>query len=688
MSRQIPLRSPPNRLPSRQPARWLHGLLAALALLAPGLDLRAQEAAALAATPPGAPAPQSPYFQVSDDSGLDRFPLKETRVTAEVNGVIASVHVHQVYKNEGNKPLNAKYVFPGSTGAAVNGMLMTIGERRIRAQIKEKEQAQAMFAAAKAAGQTASLLAQKRPNVFSMDVANIAAGTAVDVELDYTEFLTSTDGEYQFTYPGVVGPRYGGGAGSADLPVAWVSNPYLHSGEVDPASFDITVQLKSAIPVHDVRCATHRILTRWDGSEGGTVSLDEPQHTAGNRDFVLRYRLQGNAIVTGLTRYSRGGEHYFMLLAEPPARTSAEAVPPREYVFIVDVSGSMNGFPLDTARSLVTKLLAGLRPQDRFNILFFAGGSRLLAPASLPATPENVANAQQMMKEASGGGGTELLPALERALDLPAQEGSSRNLVLVTDGYVDMESSAFRLVDEKLGHANLYAFGIGSSVNRFLIEGIAKLGHAESFVVSNEEDAAREAARFQEYVGSPLMTGITVAGKGVELYDLEPRNQPDLLARRPVLVMGKYRDAHRGAGIELGGVTGAGRQAWNFALDESGKDESLPILWARKRLERLYVFPDAQATSREEIKALGLKYSLLTSATSFIGIDERLPTGDVEPATDVKQPLPLPEGVANTAVGESLTPAPEPEWPALVAWCVLLLGLRHVRNLHRARAGG
>jgi len=673
MSRPIPLR------------RLLTGLLTTFALLAPGLDLRAQEAAPTAAT---TPAPASPYFQVSDDSGLDHFPLKETRVTAEVNGVIASVHVHQLYRNEGNKPLNAKYVFPGSTGAAVNGMVMTIGERRIRAQIKEKEQAQAMFAAAKAAGQTASLLAQKRPNVFSMDVANIAAGSTVDVELDYTEFLNAIDGEYQFTYPGVVGPRYGGGAGGADLPVAWVGNPYLHAGEVDPASFDITVQLKSAIPVHDVRCVTHRILTRWNGAEGGTVSLDEPKNVAGNRDFVLRYRLQGNAIVTGLTRYSWGGEHYFMLLAEPPQRIAAEAVPPREYVFIVDVSGSMNGFPLDTARSLVGRLLAGLRPQDRFNILFFAGGSRVLAPASLPATPENLASAQQMLKEASGGGGTELLPALERALDMPAAEGTSRNLVLVTDGYVDVESSAFRLVDGKLGHANLYAFGIGTSVNRYLIEGLAKLGHAESFVVSNEEDAAREAARFQEYVGSPLMTGITVTGKGVELYDLEPRNQPDLLARRPVLVMGKYQHAKSGAGIELGGVTGAGRQAWNFALDGSSKDESLPILWARKRLERLYVFPDAQATSREDIKALGLKYSLLTSATSFIGIDERLPTGDVEPATDVKQPLPLPEGVANTAVGESLTPAPEPEWPALVAWCVLLLGLRHVRNLHRARAGG
>jgi Ca-activated chloride channel homolog len=95
------------------------------------------------------------------------------------------------------------------------------------------------------------------------------------------------------------------------------------------------------------------------------------------------------------------------------------------------------------------------------------------------------------------------------------------------------------------------------------------------------------------------------------------------------------------------------------------------------------VFPNASKDARAEILSLGLKYSLLTSATSFVGIDEQLPTGDGEPATDVKQPLPLPAGVSNAAVGEQLTPAPEPEWTVLVAWCVLLLGLRHARKFYR-----
>ncbi|MBS0389478.1 MAG: trypsin, partial [Proteobacteria bacterium] len=351
---------------------WLRYVPAILALLAPGIGSTAPPETGI--------APQSPYFQVSDDSGVDHFPLKETRVTAELNGVIASVHVHQRYRNEGTKALNAKYIFPGSTGAAVNAMVMTIGDRRIRAQIKEKEQAHKLFEAAKAAGQTASLLAQKRPNVFSMDVANIAPDSEVEVELDYTEFLSASDGEYQFVYPGVVGPRYGGGAEAIDLPTAWVSNPYLRAGESGPSTFDINVTLNSPLPLHDVQCATHKILTRWNGAHSGTISLDEPRQSAGNRDFILRYRLADDAIVSGLTRFSAGGENYFMLQAEPPQRPGTAEIPAREYLFILDVSGSMSGFPLDTARSLIGRLLAGLRPRDSFNILFFAGGSTTLAP--------------------------------------------------------------------------------------------------------------------------------------------------------------------------------------------------------------------------------------------------------------------------------------------------------------------
>jgi Ca-activated chloride channel homolog len=648
----------------------------------------------LAATPAGAEdgalnesalkeSAQSPYFAVDIDSGLDQFPMKETRVTARLNGVIASVHVRQRYRNEGTTPINAKYIFPGSTRAAVNAMTMSIGDRRLVAKIKEKEQARQIFNAAKAAGQTASLLSQKRPNVFSMDVANIAVGTDVVVEMDYTEFLTANEGVYEFMYPGVVGPRYGGDAGAAAI-----SNPYLKKEQYKDSSgratFNISVELASPIAVHDLQSPTHQVTTRWTGATAATVNLNESLQTAGNRDYVLHYRLQDNAIVSGITRFSSGADSYFMLQAEPPKRVSRAELPARDYVFIVDISGSMDGFPLNTAKVLIEKLLAGLQSRDSFNILFFAGGSQVLAPQSLPATPENIALAMQMLARMSGGGGTELLPALRQALAMPVAEGTSRSMVVITDGYITAEGAAFRIVDENLGNSNLFAFGIGSSVNRFLIEGLAKVGRAEAFVVSSEMDAAREAERFRNYISAPVLTDIKVSGTGVELYDTEPVAQPDLLAERPVLVLGKYRNAKAGASIELTGVSGAGAQSWKFALGNADKDRSLPLLWARKRLERLYVFPNAAEDSRQEILALGLKYSLLTSATSFIAVDEVV-SNPTKLATDVKQPLPLPAGVSNSAVGSELQPAPEPEWLLLGLWCSMLLVLRQLsRRFARA----
>jgi Ca-activated chloride channel family protein len=659
--------------------RWLIPALILLGFLALGLDVHATVVEPDPAT--------APYFHVNEaGTGVDRFPMKETRVTATLNGVIASVKVRQRYRNEGTVPINAKYVFPGSTRAAVNGMVMRIGSRRITAQIREKEEALKIFEAAKSAGQTASLLAQKRPNVFSMDVANIGVGEDVEVELEYTEFLTPTDGVYEFVYPGVVGPRYGGDATHSREEVTWVGNPYLEEGKPDTTRFDIAVDMTSPLAIQEVQSKTHRLFSTWKGQKIVQITLDEPRETAGNRDFILQYRLQGEQIVSGLTRFRVGGESYFMLQAEPPARVTAAELPLRDYVFIVDVSGSMSGFPLDTAHSLIAKLLSHLTVQDRFNILFFAGGSSVLSPHSLPVTPQNISLAEEMLGRLSGGGGTELLPALEQALAMPVKEGVSRSLVLVTDGYISAEDAAFRLVDDHLSDSNLYVFGIGSSVNRFLVEGLAKVGRAEAFVVTDEADAQREAERFRRYVSAPVLTDISVTGRNLEIFDMEPRTQPDLLADRPVLVIGKYRKAKWNAAIELSGVSGTGKQQWVFELDGSPKDRNLPLLWARKRLERLYVFPNAAVDSREEIRAIGLKYSLLTSATSFVGVDEQLPTGD-GPATDVKQPLPLPAGVSNAAVA-SLTPAPEPSFLGLVAWCALLLGLHVVCSIRRSRSGG
>ncbi len=533
----------------------------------------------------------APYFFVEGgDPTVDRFPLASTHVDVAVSGVIADVRVTQVYTNEGSRPINARYVFPASTRAAVNGLRMTLRDQVIEAQIQERKQAQQTFEVAKREGRTATLLEQERPNVFTMNVANVLPGDRIEVMLRYTELLVPTEGKYEFVFPTVVGPRYANASASADPASAFVSTPTLHAGAPPPAMLTIAGAISAGMPIRDVTSTTHALTGGFSREGVYRFELDGDAAPAANRDFVLGYRLTGGAIQSGLSLFDAGAEKFFLLLVEPPARVAPEAMPPREFVFIVDVSGSMMGFPLDTAKRLIQKLAATLRPIDKFNVLLFSGGSLLLSPVSLPATSENVVNALWTIDHETGGGGTELLPALEQALTLSREPGLSRTFLVITDGYVAADDAALGLVASHLGEANVFAFGIGSSVNRHLIEGLARAGQGEAFVLTSEDAAEETAARFAAYVATPVLTDVRVRAEGFDAYALEPRAIPDVLASRPVVVVGKWRGEPRGT-LVLTGVSGSGSFERRFDVARAAplvpENRALPFLWARTRIAAL-----------------------------------------------------------------------------------------------------
>ncbi len=644
------------------------GRLAIAAILCTALALWGGTAAS--AQPENAEKTLSPYFLVkSDDPETDRLPLKSTAADVAIAGVIADVTVTQIYENEGSRPLEAIYVFPASTRAAVHGMKMTIGERTIVAEIRERERARQEYEAAKEAGKSASLLEQQRPNVFQMNVANILPGDTIRVELRYTELLVPTDGVYEFVYPTVVGPRYSELPDTAEMAgssESWVQNPYLQEGEAPPYDFGFEAAISAGMPIAEVTCPTHETDIRFSGPAVAEVRLKETGKTGGDRDVILKYRLNGGQIQTGLLLYGGEAENFFLLMMQPPRRVETAAIPPREYIFIVDVSGSMRGYPLNTAKTLLRDLIGNLRPTDRFNVLLFAGGSRILNERSVLATEGNIGRATSFIDNQRGGGGTQILPAMERALNLPAEGAVSRSMVVVTDGYVRVEAEAFDLIRNHLGEANLFAFGIGSSVNRFLIEGMARVGMGEPFVVTKPAEAAEKAARFREYIRSPVLTDIRLDFDGFTVYDLEPPSIPDLLAQRPLIAFGKWRGEAKGT-VRLGGVTG-GDAPYSADLDvgrfrPDPTHAGLRYLWARKRISLLSDYHQVShgEETAGEITQLGLKYNLLTAFTSFVAVDSRVRTG--EKATTVKQPLPLPQGVPGSAVGgvaRTLSAAPMP----------------------------
>lgn len=649
----------------------------------------------------------APYFYVeTQDGSSDPFPLKQTNVTVDINGMIADIHVMQTYANEGTNPLNASYVFPASDKVTVHGMQMQIGNQLVTAQIKEKEEAQNEFEEAKEEGKSASLLEEERPNVFTMNVANIMPQDTVSIDLHYTELITPTEGTYQFVYPTVVGPRYVSPAidenGERE---EWTQTPYLHEGVQPKDKYDIRVSISAAVPITELTSSSHQINVAWNENTTAVVSLADASDYAGNRDFILDYKMMGEDISTGMMLNKGETENFFMLMIQPPERYETEDIPPREYIFVLDISGSMRGYPLDTAKKLIGNLVSGLRETDTFNLILFAGDAYQMSQQSVSATQENIKRATRLIDYQEGSGGTELAPALKDAIAVPAEENVSRSIVVITDGYISDETEIFELIHENTGKADFFPFGIGSSVNRYLIEGIAKTGQGEAFIVTDEEQAAKTAEQFKTYIQSPVMTDIQVQFEGFAVYDVEPAVLPTLFAQRPIVLLGKWQGDPGGA-VTITGKTGNGDYQQTVAIaqtapsvDEETADstpvksvsavtlesDALRYLWAQKRVERLtnYGLNKDNPDIKEEVTQLGLTYNMLTPYTSFIAVVETIRNPDGN-ATDTNQPLPLPLEVSDFALGGYMLGS-EPTQALLAGVILFLVMIQFARAQKRKR---
>lgn len=597
--------------------------------------------------------------------GAPAFDRSELAVVAtdtqvDVAGVVARVVVRQTYFNASSKPIDATYVFPGSTHAAVDGLTMQIGDRRIEAKVKTREKARQTFERAKTEGKTATLLEQHRPNVFSSSVSNLMPGDRIDVTLYYTELLVPEERVYEIVLPQIVAERFG------DAPWNGASHRTSRSR--------VEVNVDAGMPIQQMHVPSHDTAARVRGHEG-YVRIDAPDGFA--EDVVVRYRLAGDRIQTGLLLDEHADGGTFLLMMQPPERLAPNAMPPREYVFVVDVSGSMNGFPLEVATHLLESIVAGLGPMDRFNVVCFASSNAVLFDRSMPATRDTLAQARSLLSTYPSGG-TQLGAALDRALSLPRDEGVATSFVVITDGFITAERSAFDLIRDHRGDANVFALGIGTNVNRHLVEGIAKVGGGHPFIVTSAADAEHEADRLLAYVRSPVLTDIRVAFDGLDAYDLEPPAVPDLFADRPIVVFGKYRGAPKGR-VEVTGRGGVGEKfARTLALERTGeKNVAIEKLWARSRIEqlslRLGLIGDQSAG--DAIEALGLEHNLLTERTSFVAVDHT-----------VRNParVAAPRTVAYGAGHISGTPELDPG--AAAGALLLLAGLVAMRLDRRRRA--
>lgn len=656
-SRGISYLVPPQSLPSPNEELWI--------IQKPAADVKPQPgmipgSGTLVTTPPGS-------------SQIVPVPLQHTDVNASIAGYIATVDVRQQFHNPYAGKIEAVYVFPLPSNAAVNEFLMTVGERTIRGIIRERQEAEKLYAEARGQGYVASLLTQERPNVFTQKVANIEPGKRIDIDIKYFHTLNYDDGWYEWAFPMVVGPRFNPpgstdgigavGQGSRGASGQKTEVQYLRPEQRSGHDINLSVALDAGVAVERVECKRHKVSVQRDGPNKARVTLDAGDRIP-NKDFVLRYQVAGRQVKGSLVaqrdKDGRGG--YFTLMLFPPADVSDLPRQPLEMVFTLDVSGSMMGKPLEQSVAAMRYALAHMGRDDTFQVVRFAGDAEQLAPAPVPATPQNVKRALAYVQQTQAGGGTMMLRGIQRSLEPPQDRDRPRFVAFLTDGYIGNEAEILSALHQSLNGARVFSFGVGSAPNRYLLDAMAKLGRGAAAYLSLNDSADAVMAQYFERISHPALTDVAVDFGPMGVTDVFPRQVPDLFVGRPVILTGRYT-GELPKTVMVEGRVGGETKRFPVPVDADNpaavETRALPLVWARMKIaelaERAITQPNADLA--QEVRQVAMEYGLMSSFTAFVAVDSLTRTAG-EFGTTVNVPVPVPDGVRyDTTVQERAQPA-------------------------------
>ena len=584
-------------------------------------------------------------------------PLKHTDVKASVVGYIATVDVQQQYHNPYNEKIEAVYVFPLPQNAAVNEFIMTIGQRRIRGIIRERQEAEQIYRQARAQGYVASLLTQERPNVFTQAVANIEPGSQIDIDIRYFNTLDYRDGYYEFVFPMVVGPRFNppgysdgiGAVARGDIGTSGQRTEvqYLRPEQRSGHDIALSVSIDAGVPIENVDSRNHKISTRKLSPEKIEVALD-PGDSIPNRDFVLRYQVGGKTTKPALIAQHDGSGGYFTLMLFPPLALRDLPRQPLEFVFTIDVSGSQSGRPLEQEKAAARYALTHMGPDDTFQVIRFGNTAQKLFPDPQPANAANVRNALGWIDGFDATEGTMLIDGIHASLLFPHDQSRTRYVAFMTDGYIGNDTEAIAEAHRCLGPARLFSFGVGQATNRYLLDGLARTGRGAVAYLGLNDDANAVMARYFERISHPALSDISIDWGGSRVHDVFPAQVPDLYVGRPVILSGRF-EGELSKSILLRGRIAGHEQQIEVPVeqaDSKGGTKSLPAVWARMKIADL-----ADRAAFEggidlpaQVRQLAMEYNLMSAYTAFVAVDSMTRTSGDHGIT-VGVPVPAPEGV-------------------------------------------
>lgn len=626
-----------------------------------------------AGTVPVKPGAQIPVFKGAGSGMLESItkdgkkigcPLKHTDVSAKISGHVSRVTVKQVFANPFKDKIEAVYTFPLSDTGAVDDMLMKIGERTIHGTIKKKEEARHIYERAKAAGHVAALLDQERANIFTQSVANIEPNKEIEVTISYVDLLPYEAGTYTFAFPTVVGPRFI--PGTQKVPdAAKITPPVAAEGERAGHDISINVSIDSPVAVNSVHSQLHQVTAVSHGDRHYDVSLVD-KATIPNKDFVLTWAVGTDDVKSGYLTNGKNGQGFFNLSIMPPKRPKATQVQPKEMIFLIDCSGSQSGQPLDKAKEVMRYALDHMNDEDTFQVIAFSSYTNQLFGKPQKATGEMRKKAREFIDGLTANGGTWMEPAVREACSIPSDDHRLRIVTFMTDGYVGNDMQIVGLIRKLRGTSRWFPFGTGNSVNRFLIDNIAKEGGGEADYVYLNSSAEAAGKKFYDKIASPVLTDVKIDFNGLAVKEVFPKDPSDVWAEKPLYITGRYIKAGKGT-ITISGFSGGKPYTQKLEVEfpeNKTQNDVLGAVWARAKVDRLMAedWLGAQAGKfnkelRDEIVRTALDHHIMTQFTSFVAVEERIKTQGGKPQR-IEVPVELPDGVSREGVFGNAKPTP------------------------------
>jgi len=570
----------------------------------------------------------------SSSAGPSALPLRSCSVRAEVVGVLSRTTVTQVYDNPLEQAVEAVHIFPLPDRGAVVSVELRAGEVRVVAECQERKQAEATFAKARAQGHRAALLTQEREDVHTLRVTNLPPKSQVTVEVVVEEALEVVDGEVRWRFPTTIAPRYTPGDALGQLgpgvspdtdivPDASRLTPPLRLSGGTTLDLEVCVRGK----VRRVESSLHAVSV---GLDDGAVRVRPSGRATLDRDFALAI-VSGDASESGVRAWTDGT--YTAVVVEPPVVVAPAALP-RDAVFVVDISGSMQGRKMAAAKLALKTALHGLMPQDRFLLIAFDNRVEHFRAGFSPVDDAHIQAADRWIDALRARGGTVMAPALEAALKPAAVSGRQRTVLFVTDGQSTDEARLLQLLWRHRGEARLFPLGIDTAVNSALLRRLARVGGGVCELTTPSADIEEVVARLESRFGTPVVDGIRVEGA------IPVRNPlPALFSGRPITFL-----VEGGAGgLTVKGTSAVGQ--WSVAVQPGKAPFSLGAAWARARVsaleDRLIVHPFEEEALQPEILRVALAHGVASRWTAFVAVDRSVKVDGLP--LEIVQPVELPD---------------------------------------------